>query len=273
MQPLLIADSGGTKTDWCFVDENKVNHFFTTESYHPTHWSSDFELRISTFWNDFPAYKIAELHFFGSGCLKTEKSDELKLIFNRIGFKNVTVKSDLHAAALALYGTKNGYCAILGTGSVFFEWYNQEVKSISGGKGHEIGDEGSGFYFGKLVYQAYKEKKLSAEQKHTFEKKVNVKAIEEMIEQKRSKTALSQIPNMLGDYLNQFAEWHQLNVDLFFNDVWKSQSPLDVKIVGGYFVSHSEILIPHLSEKQIHIQKFTDRPIDSLVDYFVGSDE
>ncbi len=44
----LIADSGGTKTDWCGIDEQKEKHSFTTESYHPIVIDTDFTAREST---------------------------------------------------------------------------------------------------------------------------------------------------------------------------------------------------------------------------------
>ena len=205
MLPLLIADSGGTKTDWCYIDTFGSKHFFETESYHPVHWSAEFELRIEQFWNKYPLYKDAQVHLFCAGCLWVEKSDQLSLLFNKFGFSDVTVKSDLHAAALSLYGNQNGFCAILGTGSVFFEWKNQEIKSIQGGKGYEVGDEGSGFFFGKLVFQAYKNNNLSPVQKRIFEEKVSIPEIEKSLLKKSSKTIISQISKQLSEYPSIFS--------------------------------------------------------------------
>ena len=273
MLPLLIADSGGTKTDWCYVDASGSKHFFETESYHPIHWSTEFEQRIQHFWNENSQYKDAQVHLFCAGCLRLEKSDQLTQLFNNLGFSDVVVKSDLHAAALSLYGNQNGFCAILGTGSVFFEWKNEEVNSILGGKGHEEGDEGSGFFFGKLVFQAYQENKLSPEQRRIFEEKVDIKQIETSLQEKTSKTAISQISKQLFEYSNVFSEWHLRNIELFFDEVLNSQTSLNLQVVGGYFTVNSAMFIPYLAEKHIQIQNFTSRPIDSLVDYFLGINE
>ena len=273
MLPLLIADSGGTKTDWCFVDSSNSRHFFTTESYHPENWSKDFEIRIHKFWIDHPDYKVGQLHFFCAGCLKEEKSNELAQIFSRIGFSDITVKSDLHAAALSLYGQKNGFCAILGTGSVFFEWRNQNVVSIAGGKGHELGDEGSGYFFGKLLVEAYENNTLSVEQKLIFEKEVASNEIENSKRDKTTKSVYSSFAKRFSFYPSVFDKYHLLNIELFFNDVWKSKETLDVSIVGGYFDANSELFIPYLVKKGIQIHNYVNRPIESLVDYFVYSGE
>lgn len=272
-QPLLIADSGGTKTDWCYIDEKDKRHFFTTESYHPVNWTDEFVGRISEYWNQLSNYKAAELHFFCAGCLKVDKAKELESIFNKIGFLNVRVKSDLHAAGLALYGNENGNVAILGTGSVFFEWKNQDVVSIVGGKGFEIGDEGSGFYFGKLIFQAYKENNLTIEQQSILEKTINISELENALQLNKTKEVFSQIPNKLKRYITEFSNFHEENLRLFFEPIKEENSKLFVRIVGGYFSAHTAILRPYLLKKDIEVELFTNRPIDSLVDYFVHLSE
>lgn len=273
-QPLLIADSGGTKTDWCYIDSNQKRHFFTSESYHPSNWSDDFIERIKNYWDQFPEYKSAELHFFCAGCLKPEKSEELITIFHKIGFTKVNVKSDLHAAGIALYGNKNGSVAILGTGSVYFEWKNSKVTNIKGGKGFEIGDEGSGFYFGKLLFQAYENSKLTVEQKKIFENNIDVESLKKaLLNQNEVKKQFSQIPEILKDHKDEFKEWHQENIKLFFESIGLSKKNLHIRIVGGYFAEHSAILIPYLLNIGIEIEGFTKKPIGLLVDYIAYLNE
>lgn len=273
-QPLLIADSGGTKTDWCYIDSHHKKYFLTTESYHPSNWSQDFIERISDFWENLPDYKSAELHFFCAGCLKPEKSTELNSIFNKVGFRKVTVKSDLHAAGVALYGNENGNVAILGTGSVFFKWKELEVMDIRGGLGFEKGDEGSGFYFGKLLYQAYENSELSIEQKHIFEKHIDIESLKNaLINQYQIKKQFSQIAELLKDDKNEFKDWHQENVRLFFESIGFIKHNLKIKIVGGYFAEHSSILIPFLSGLGVEVEEFIKKPIGSLVDYMAHLSE
>lgn len=54
------------------------------------------------------------------------------------------MKSDLHGAGYSLFGKESGWGTIMGTGSVLFQWKEQEVVQEIGGKGHLSGDEGSG---------------------------------------------------------------------------------------------------------------------------------
>lgn len=273
-QPLLIADSGGTKTDWCYVDSHQKKYFFTSESYHPSNWSDDFIGRISNYWDEFPDYKSAEVYFFCAGCLKSEKAEELAAIFNKIGFENVKVKSDLHAAGIALYGKENGSVAILGTGSVFFEWKDFEVTDIIGGKGFEIGDEGSGFYFGKLIFQAYENNTLTIEQRRIFEVNVDFKCLKDALTTKHEiKKHFSQLPEILKNYKIEFKEWHEKNIKLFFESIELKKNNLKVKVVGGYFAEHSTVFCPYLPKIGIEIEGFIKKPISSLVDYFVSFTE
>jgi len=272
-RPLLIADSGGTKTDWCYVDENSEKHFFSTESYHPANWSDEFIERIKAYWTQFPNYKSAELYFFCAGCLKLEKANELKNIFNKIGFSKINVKSDLHAAGLALYGNKDGNVAIIGTGSVFFEWKNTDVALIIGGKGFEVGDEGSGFYFGKLVFQAYQANKLTLEQRQIFEENINISELEKALIENKTKTVFSKIPAQLKQYVPEFTNWHEENIRLFFEPIQKGSTQLFIRIVGGYFTAHSSIFLPYLTSRNIEVEQFTARPIDCLVDYLADLNE
>ena len=45
----LVADSGGTQTDWCFVSETGVREYFTTKSFHPSNWNEDFFKELENF--------------------------------------------------------------------------------------------------------------------------------------------------------------------------------------------------------------------------------
>lgn len=269
MRTLLIADSGGTKTDWCAINQLGERHFFTTESYHPNFWNDEFVSRIQTFWNDHEHFKSFDLYFYCAGCLHPSKSAELTSIFQRIGFNKVQVQSDLHAAAISLYGMQSGFCAILGTGSVFYEWNDGEVKNIKGGKGYEIGDEGSGFYFGKLIFEAYLNNKLTQQQTELVEKFTSVQRIKKATVSIDLKKQLSDFPHLLSQFKDVFRDYHIENIRLFLEDVWPNHPSINLRIVGSYFANHAALFTPYLNQNGVHIQKFTARPIDSLVDYFV----
>ena len=152
----IIADSGGTKTDWIISNENGVLTRITTESYHPRNIGIDFLTRNKVLWSEITNLQDYRLHFYGSGCLKKENA-LMKEALSSIGFIDPQVSSDMDAAAKALK-IENGWGAICGTGSVVFKVSNGKIIEIRGGLGRELGDEGSGYYFGKLIAKAVLEK-------------------------------------------------------------------------------------------------------------------
>ncbi len=269
-QPLLIADSGGTKTDWCFVDEQGEKHFFTSESYHPCNWSTAFIQRTSEYWNKRSELKKIPLHFFSAGCLHPQKSKELESIFDTIGFEEVTVKSDLHAAGLALFGNKQGTFAIMGTGSVLVDWNEGEVTEVYGGKGHIDGDEGSGFYFGRLVCEAYLNGTLSQEQEDILKKEVSLTLLGEKHKQSDTKYVLADVSTALKNEQFLFLDFHRENIHAFYHSVLEARVPIDLQIMGGYFYHNSTVLLPILSDLNVHVVDFQDKPIHLLVDYMIA---
>ena len=94
-----------------------------------------------------------EVHFFGAGCLREENQLKMLAAFEQLGMRNVSVKSDILAGYLATSDQESGFVAIVGTGSVIGRIENREVSEIYGGLGYLNGDEGSGYYFGKLIIE------------------------------------------------------------------------------------------------------------------------
>ena len=265
MKQYLIADSGGTRTDWCFVDTNGERQHFSTESYHPVNWDNAFIQRITEYWKSHSEMLNAELHFFGSGCFKASKADEMSALLKRVGFQKVVVKSDLHGAALACLGNSHGWVAILGTGSVLFEWNGQDVTKIIGGKGHVLGDEGSGFYFGKLVYEAWCNQTLSEEQTKYISEKVDFRILEEKCSTGDEKFALATLSEVLGS--NEItAGFHRENIRVFCVSHFKQEVPEKLHFVGSYAHHNRSHLQQILGDYKVQIGSIIAKPIEQIVE-------
>ena len=269
MRQYLIADSGGSKTDWCFIDFNKKKTFFTTESYHPSNFNDLFLDEQKKKWESNKHMFDSELIFFGAGCLNIEGENQVEQILFSIGFKNIKVKSDLFGAGLALYGNKIGHIAILGTGSVFFTWNQNEVQNIKGGYGHLIGDEGSGFYFGKLVFDAFVEGSLSSEQLKVFESVVDVSFIKGMIEKKKHKFILGEISLKLSKYSSLFKNFHTKNIDLFCQKYVDSNHVQKISVIGSYGYYNQEIIRSVFIDFNYRLHKIVRSPIELIVNEIV----
>ena len=268
MSPYLIADSGGTRTNWCFINANLKCHYFETESYHPDNWSDDFIARIVDYWKDHSEMKASKLLFYGAGCLKKSNAIKQESIFKEIGFINVTVRSDLHAAGIACLGDKSGKVAIMGTGSVLFDWQDGAVQNIIGGKGHELGDEGSGYYFGRLVYNAHLSKKLSEEQNELFVELVDLVEINDNL-----KYGLSHIAYLLKDHNSVFDHFHRINVKAFCAKHLKQCDTNDIHLLGGYAYHNASIIEEELNKYEVQIVKILKSPISVLVEQMVSLNE
>jgi len=257
----LIADSGGTNTDWCLIDEEGVKNFFVTESYHPNNWSNNFFNNIKRFWSDFDCNSI-NLYFFGAGCLSSSHSEKLVYHFELLEFNSVKVNSDLHAAAYCTLGAKNGTVAILGTGSVLFSWENSEVENIIGGKGHLEEDEGSGYYFGKIILSAYLQNKLSEEQLTTLKSQcLDVASIEIT-----NKYDVARIASQLSSNKLLFKKYHLQNFQLFARKHIFKNKRFNLQIVGSYGTNHIDYLKQELSKVNVVIEQVVDKPISLLVE-------
>ncbi|MCO4814316.1 MAG: hypothetical protein KC454_06360 [Flavobacteriales bacterium] len=263
MKQYLIADSGGTKTDWCLIDSKGAKLFLTTESAHPSNWDDKFFERLLEFINEIPKVELTDLYFFGAGCLNEVNRTLMKEKLMLSKLNKVKVQSDLHAAGYALYGADSGWGAIMGTGSVLFKWTGSNVAEVVGGKGCLKGDEGSGFYFGNLIFENYCNDKLSAEQKNIFSNYLvqNEGVINFDILKSRACIAKG-----LHLYQETFCEYHEKNLEIFYQKHLHNISIKSLRILGGYAFHHSSNFIRFFHEKRIHLKRIIDKPIADLVE-------
>src|ERR1700712_5169316 len=114
----LIADSGSTKCEWCFLGGRKPL-IVETQGASPYFLNKD--QLVALFSSELlPALKNKmpdEIFFYGTGCVEkknqTLMKSALRLVFPKA---TVQVTHDLMGAARALCGDKKGVAAILGTG-------------------------------------------------------------------------------------------------------------------------------------------------------------
>jgi len=153
----LIADGGGTKTEWRLIDGSSKKSFFTT-GISPYYLStSDIEQLLM---NEFPSgvlkKQVDEIFYYGTGCKTKEKANLVAKALTAIFPKaKVQVTHDLMGAAIATCGNQPGIVCILGTGSNSCVYNGKRMVNNSPGLGFILGDEGSGAYLGKKVIQHF----------------------------------------------------------------------------------------------------------------------
>ena len=267
-QGILIADSGGTKTDWA-LQTKETSYFFTTESYHPTTLDHASKLELLTFWRILTKKMKVTCHFFGAGCSSEENQVKIKTHFTtNTHFIHFEVASDLVAAGLSILGDEEGYVGILGTGSVLTYFKDTNVTKILGGFGYLLGDEGSGYYFGKLVLQKFLNNELSEELKTLVENTYGTR--NQLISksyQNDGKAFISSIQLHCENPIirEEIDRIHSENIGLCLtNYLPKETKTTEISFVGSYAYYQQDLLKVALENLGWKLREVIDKPIDAL---------
>ncbi|MGJ8661970.1 MAG: hypothetical protein ACSHXL_08025, partial [Bacteroidota bacterium] len=261
---ILIGESGGSKTDWALLSESEIIWQFSSPSLHPKNWNDEvFQNIHQQFVASDLNFSKTNLKFFGAGCNGIEKARELKDRFLSFGFNSIHISGDLKAAGIACLGDGSGFVTILGSGSVIINFKEGEVDTYFGGLGRQAGDEGGGYYFGKLVLNALREKELEPIQESIL-KSVLSKTEQNAVERgKITDDICLKLSHKLGNYLFEFQNFHLMNIDLFYKTYLQSNVSKDetIHFVGSYAYFYQEIIKSYFTAKGYQIGTFVPRPI------------
>lgn len=158
---ILIADGGSTKTSWVLLDQAGKALQFETEGYHPFYVGSDYvhdslEKKLPQVMKE-KARSIERIFFYSAGGGYSPETDDIlvKGMSGIFASARIAIETDLLAAARALLGDKEGFAAILGTGTNSCIYDGKEVTANIESLGFLLGDEGSGSYIGKKLIGDY----------------------------------------------------------------------------------------------------------------------
>jgi glucosamine kinase len=268
---LLIADSGGTTTDWCFINTNGERTYFSSESYHYANFNNAFFDRMNQFWKEKDFNADTEIHFYGAGCSLEQNQRIIANHFKDLGFQNILVENDLLGACRGLLRQASGLLGILGTGSALAEYDKDESIQIYGGFGYLIGDEGSGFYFGKLLIHNLLNKKLSIELSlHLHSILGDEHGILEHIYGANGKKWIGELAALVGNS-DEIQTLHRENIRLFLklhlSQIKKKYT--EISFVGSYAFHQKDILIEELKQYNLTLRKIAQKPIEEIVDFTV----
>lgn len=200
---ILIADSGSTKTSWCLLEKGKEALFFNTEGYNPYYVDSNYiansiSAGVS---KEFDAESVNEVYFYGAGCSE-DKSPIVVAALSTVfpNAKTIEVQSDLLAAARSVLGKKEGFVAILGTGTNSCVYDGDQIVAQVDSLGFMLGDEGSGAYLGKSILIAYSRGYLPEDLKELFWNTYQLTPAEII-----SRVYTQPLPNRFSATFSQFA--------------------------------------------------------------------
>ena len=183
---ILIADSGGTKTDWALLHSPYPQYWnvitsFQTQGINPIHQSMDaigqiigqeVVSQLSTFSRaalvnskalEMPLMSQIGVIFYGSGCTPVHIPGVKQMLGQYFRLEGIEVYSDLTAAARALCQHEPGIACILGTGANSCLYDGKDIVQNTPALGYVLGDEGSGAVLGRLFFNAiFKNPQLAA---------------------------------------------------------------------------------------------------------------
>jgi glucosamine kinase len=271
---ILIADSGGSKTDWCFVNTDGIKEYFSTSSFHPQVWGRDFEQQFLGYFSTKENYKQAHVIFYGAGCASVENQKQLIQYFQTWGFNKIEVKSDLLGACQATLGNNSGVMGILGTGSVVCTYNGNEIQEIHGGLGYLLGDEGSGYYVGKLLLADLLSGTMNPKLSEILFQLLGYR--DEILSKAYSSegrfyiASLAKLMAEKGD--NPLIEvYHLKNIQLF---VQKYIQPIklvekEISFVGSYALFKRNLVEQELNKIGWQLNQVVHKPIESLTNYLL----
>ena len=164
----LLAESGGTKTQWYLYDRDGLRAAHRTAGMNPNVASvQDLEQQQRIDWGDaLPDGQGLNVHFYGAGLGAQAAEQSLHGVLERL-FPGACLRleSDMLAAARAASGDQPGIICILGTGSNCCYWDGNAIIGNLGSHGYLFNDEGSGADLGRTILSAL----LSGEVGHDIE--------------------------------------------------------------------------------------------------------
>lgn len=150
---IIIADSGGTKTEWRSVDDAGLVRQAQTAGMNPSSYD-DGQVRslvsqAMSLLN--PAGEhVGRVYFYGAGLLTTASAAPIDASLKEwCPSAFVDFRSDLLAAARALFGDGGGIAAIMGTGSNSCLYRGGKIALNYRPGGFILGDDGSAASLGK----------------------------------------------------------------------------------------------------------------------------
>jgi len=272
---ILIADSGSSKTDWRYIRSDKQISELRTSGLNPGSLNrSDISRTLNGVRQELEISRIDSI-FFYSGGISTDRNkslltEELKTIFK----VEPVIHSDLLGSCRAIFGSEDGICCILGTGSNAGYYDGFDVVLSAPSMGWILGDEGSGCHIGKKVLNDYFFDRLPEHIRELLNREFNLHrqdVLELLRSGKNPQKQISHIAEIIGRVRDEYV---QKVVTESFNEFINShlnyvQQPAELPIgfTGTIAYEFSGILRNTLQKHGLLAYRIIKNPIDELVKY------
>jgi N-acetylglucosamine kinase-like BadF-type ATPase len=275
---ILIADSGGSKTDWRLIQKDGSIGQASAPGFNPYYQPIE-DLKRNV--QEILLPKINEstvnkIFFYGAGVSSTKNQLTIKSAFLEFFPEaQIEIGWDLLAAARALCGHEPGIACIMGTGSNSCLYDGEKIIDNVANLGWILADEGSGANIGRKFLVDYLRKVMPAKLASQFHQRFPLSReefLEKVYQQEKPSAFLASFAKFIFQHLedpycykliyDSFAEFYENNVMKYDN-----YQNLKVHFTGSISFYFSDILRQVANDKGITVKNILEGPIAGLTLY------
>jgi glucosamine kinase len=276
---ILIADSGGSKTDWRLVLKDGRIDQASSPGYNPYYQPvEDLKKNIEEIL--LPRVQdgdiVDQIFFYGAGVSSVKNQLTIKSAFLEFFPEaEIEIGWDLLAAARALCGKEPGIACIMGTGSNSCLYDGKNIIDNVANLGWILADEGSGANLGKTFLVDYlrnKQPEKLAQQFHARFPLTREEFLEKVYQQEKPSAFLAGFAKFIFQHLKEpycykliysgFSEFYENNVMKYEN-----YQNLKVHFTGSIAFYFSDVLRQVANDKGITVKNILEGPIAGLTLY------
>lgn len=277
----LLAESGGTKTQWYLYDAKGVRSTYRTSGFNPNVQAApEIEAQQRLDWgDDLPSGDGLTIDFYGAGLGASGTEAAVRGILQQLfAGAEIHLMTDMLAAVRATAGDAPGIVCILGTGSNCCYWDGDKIIANLGSHGYLFSDEGSGADLGKTLIGAA----LNGELPHHLEHKLRDWAGKPFLDIRteiytapKVNTALAEYSRFLAEHLDD-PSVRTLVVARFMAFLQKTvmrmrgYQEVPIHFVGSIAKVYQEPLREAMAYIQVQPATITAAPGDRLLAYHLA---
>lgn len=291
---IVGIDGGGTKTKG-YISDNNGNILASATGMSSNYLSAGETVAkeslndvITTLCNNsnttLDEIEIISLGLAGAG--RAKDREIIKNIIKEIGINgHIIINDDAYISLIGAHGKRKGIITVSGTGSISLGLNSSGEKHRTGGWGHILGDEGSGYYFAReglmAIVKSYDGRGRSTKIQDKILNYLKLPSIDELIQyvynNRDSKDKLSCLSKLV---IEAAEENDEIAVQIIKKGIYeliemttvltnKLDEPLDVALAGGTFENSKymrEMFIRELSKTNSEL-----RVIDNKFNSGIGA--
>lgn len=275
---ILIADSGGSKTDWRLLQVDGTIGQASAPGFNPYYQPiEDLKKNVQEILlPKLQSQEVSKIFYYGAGVSSDKNQMTIRTAFLEFFPEaQIEIGWDLLAAARALCGTEPGIACIMGTGSNSCLYDGKQITGNVANLGWILADEGSGAAIGKRFLVDYLRDKMPASVAKPFGERFpysREEFLEKIYQEERPSAFLASFAKFIFQHLKEpycyklvydaFAEFYENNVMKYPN-----YQNLKVHFTGSIAFYFSDLLRQVGADRGITVKNILEGPIAGLTLY------